>query len=100
MKDSADNYTLYEVRDPRDVNSDWNDANNSGNDVNMVSNSIVKFLTNPANNVRGNADTIFIVLDNDDELTAYTGVENVPNIIIKDNCAVNKVEVNWVEKDG
>ena len=66
----------------------------------MVSNSIVKFLTNPANNVRGNADTIFIVLDNDDELTAYTGVENVPNIIIKDNCAVNKVEVNWVEKDG
>ena len=92
MKDSADNYTLYEVRDPRDVNSDWNNANNSGNDVNMVSNSIVKFLTNPANNVRGNADTIFIVLDNDDELTAYTGVENVPNIIIKDDCDADKVE--------
>ena len=46
------------------------------NSATVVANATAAFTTG----LKGNSDTIFVVLDKDNDLTAYTGVANVPTI--------------------
>ena len=87
MTDTDGDYTLYQVRNPRSTYTVYSDGYNAGEET-VVLNSTVRFLqdlrtgTGDASDiVRATADTIFIVLDQDEEYTVYTGVESVPNVI-------------------
>ena len=75
----------------------------------IVFNNKVRFLSGSndayigAQRIRGNANTVFLTLDDDEELNVATGVENAPDVFIvsKDKKVdANTVEINWVEKDG
>ncbi|RKI63813.1 hypothetical protein D7V91_17095, partial [bacterium 1xD42-67] len=112
IKDSNDQYTLTEasLSAGRSTDNVKNAAVDSDPDATqIVFNSKVRFLASStdtnigAKGIRGNANTIFLTLDDDDEVTVATGVENAPDVHIGGNqnaVAANKVEISWVEKDG
>ena len=113
MVDSNENYTLYQIRDPRFTTGALSADNTDTDDEFIVSNKIVKFLSQggtsgapimnaPADgaNLRADADTIFLVLDQDDDISVYTGVEAVPNVIAGADADAGDVEIRWVVEDG
>jgi hypothetical protein len=112
IKDSNDQYTLTEasLSAGRSTDNVKNAAVTPADEATqIVFNSKVRFLASStdtnihAKGIRGNANTIFLTLDDDDEVTVATGVENAPDVHIGGNqnaVAADKVEISWVEKDG
>lgn len=112
IKDSNDQYTLTEasLSAGRSTDNVKNAAVTPADEATqIVFNSKVRFLASStdtnihAKGIRGNANTIFLTLDDDDEVTVATGVENAPDVHIGGNqnaVADDKVEISWVEKDG
>ena len=105
MTDADGDYTLYQVRNPRNAYTEQSDGYTATRDT-VVLNSTVRFLQNlnetassHSDAVRATADTIFIVLDQDEEYTVYTGVESVPNVIESTTSIANDVVVSWVEDE-
>ena len=99
-KDSADKYTLSTVKSPlttaaAEVSGDGTEDETG---VVVVENGKVKFMPNATGDaitigtnesadvadIKGDSSTIFLVLDADDEVTAYTGVANVPDVTTSD----------------
>ena len=107
------NYTLTAADRPdnRDIGVVKNATLAGGTDTQIVYNNRVRFIdtatmneseVGTGNRAKANENTIFLVLDSDDEVYAYTGVSNVPNVSIGGGAAVSKddVEINYVEKGG
>ena len=110
-KSESGDYTLTDAARPANRSDDAvkNAEVAANTSVQIVFNNMVRFLNNStdtnigAEKVRANADTIFLVLDSDDEVSAYVGVENVPNVTIgggQVKLSAGAVEINWVVKDN
>ena len=99
-KDSADKYTLSTVKSPLTTAAAEvaGDGTEDETGVVVVENGKVKFMPNATGDaitigtnerasvadIKGDSSTIFLVLDADDEVTAYTGVANVPDVTTSD----------------
>lgn len=78
---------------------------NSGTDKNdLVKSSNVKFMSSAnvdnatAATVRADDKTIFVIKDYDDDVTAYTGIANVPSVTLKTGAPANNAGVHWLCK--
>ena len=100
-ENSNGTFNLSSVSGRRSYDYAWNNAT-SGKDITIVNNDKVQFLSNMnKTGVYGDEDTIFVLLDTDDTLTAYTGITNAPEVILKDGVTANQAKVAWVaDKDG
>ena len=82
-KDTSDKYTLNSVKDPLTTENGTETVTNENGDVTLTENGKVKFASSTFASIKGNSSTIFVVVDSDDDVTAYTGVANVPDISMK-----------------
>ena len=119
-KDSADKYTLSTVKNPQTtaaakVTDDSAENTDGTTDAEIVvtANGKVKFMPNAEGDtitigtnksasvadIKGDSSTIFLVLDADDEVTAYTGVANVPDITTSE-AFEGKVSIDVVYKES
>ncbi|MGI5934176.1 MAG: S-layer homology domain-containing protein [Lawsonibacter sp.] len=107
IKDSADKYSLSTVKAPQ---STTNGAVNTGSGAmaeataagaTVVTNSKVDFLGG-LGTVKANADTKFILLDADNEVYTYDGIENAPTVKVGADAltGTDSIRVNWIEKKG
>ena len=109
-------YTLYDIENKYDQDIAYYQANNNTADKVVSENGKVNFSTsdgdatsgNPASSVTGtsvalnaNNNTILIVRDQDDEVAAYTGVRNMPDITLKKGAAARPiVSMNYVTNES
>ena len=86
-KDENGRYSLNDVNAPlttADVNGFKGfdtTGNNNASAVTVTQNGIVQFAS-VLTGVKGDSSTIFVVVEADNDVTAYTGVANVPDITI------------------
>ena len=68
----------------------------------------VKFMANSvkglSSTVKADDKTVFVTLDNDDDVNVYTGVENAPDVFVaaeeNKSVAANAIKIAYVAKDG
>ena len=112
-KDSNDQYTLNSVKDPltADVKGE---VSLSGSETVVIKNDTIKFMPNvtgtydkdltadtdmvKVNTIKGDSSTIFVVLEADGDVTAYTGVSNAPDVKTSDASSSEKITVHAVVK--
>ncbi len=85
-KNSAGEYTLNSVPTGH-TNKKSTSATNDSNKVDVMVNGQVKFMPGATTSddlsaTKGNSSTIVVVLESDNTVTSYTGVNNVPDITI------------------
>ena len=99
---SDGSYNLMSTRAPRRAyDATYNTANNSGSFRAIVQNDKVQFLANVGNDdVYGDEDTIFVLVDAEDTVKAYTGVANAPTVSIANGVAAGRAKIAWVEDES
>ena len=70
--------------------------NGAAAEVKVVKNSTVKFLDGKS--VRGDEDTVFVVVDTDGDVTVYVGINNAPDISINAGATTTTLDVDWMLK--
>ena len=107
-KDGNGNYTLSNPAGGRSVDSVRNAANGGDgtSNIQIAYNKTVRFLDSSADanigakTVKADSKTVFVSYDYNENLSVATGVENAPDVFIKNNTAAGLAKISWVEKNG
>ena len=95
-KDSNDQYTLNSVKDPLTADVKGT-VTTTSSEIEVIKNDTIRFMPNvdgdydkdleqdgkqaaDVKTVKGDSSTIFVVLEADGDVTAYTGVSNAPDV--------------------
>lgn len=95
-KDSNDQYTLNSVKDPLTADVKGT-VTTTSSEIEVIKNDAIRFMPNvdgsydkdleqdgkqaaDVKTVKGDSSTIFVVLEADGDVTAYTGVSNAPDV--------------------
>ena len=97
---SSDEYTLkYVGSASKKYTSATEEYTKDVDDV--VSNGSVKFLKDANDNtvdIKANSSTVFLVLDEDEDVSVYTGISNVPDIDVDELESGGNAYVSYVKK--
>ncbi len=85
---NSDVYTLGALVAGAAENNTGTTTTITTNGTKLVENGKVDINAGQTGAIKANNSTIFVVIDNDDNVAAYTGIANVPTIAVKDNTAV------------
>ena len=85
---SSDKYTLTQLSAGDSENNTGSVASTTENGYKLTENGKVNVGAGQSGAVKANSATVFVVVDDDDNVTSYTGVSNVPTIKVKGGTAI------------
>ena len=104
--DSNDRYTLNEVSGSYDAWTNYNNgwvttAADEDGDY-LLSNGVTRLpLQADDDTVRANENTVFVIVDEDDDTAVYTGISNAPDVYLTDDLGENDVyRIGYVYRNG
>ena len=88
-EDENGRFSLNTVKTPLDTKETTNVSatKNNASDVDVIENGKVEFAATELPSTLGDNSTVFVVLERDGDVTAYTGVANAPDITIPETAA-------------
>ena len=75
---SDDEYTLRSADSSQNVTQ-----THAGSNVNVITSGQVRFMGSITNAPRGDGNTVFLIVDTDGTVNVYTGIKNVPDVVLK-----------------